>query len=116
MERTKASLATSLLTTLHHSSLITEGAQLVVDEELHKELGDWHSDQINRMLELHKSMLYDVRADLQRVGGVVTQHGGGLSCTTSHERSQEATRIPEEFLMPQALSCRPLTQAQCMDS
>ena len=40
------------------------------------------------MQGLHKSMLHDVRADLQRVGGVVTQHGGGL--TLEDEQSRQA--------------------------
>ena len=45
----------------------------MITEKLYNEIGDWHADKVNRMQGLHKSMLHDVRADLQRVGGVVSK-------------------------------------------
>ena len=54
------------------TAIITQRAQLVITEKLYNEIGDWHADKVNHMQGLHKSMLHDVRSDLQRVGGVVT--------------------------------------------
>ena len=70
------------------TAIITQRAQLVITEKLYNEIGDWHADKVNHMQGLHKSMLHDVRSDLQRVGGVVTQHGGGL--TLEDEQSRQA--------------------------